>query len=40
MGRERREFGSIRKLVSGRHQAVYTGGPSATRGTDHFPGEN
>jgi integrase len=25
MGRERREFGSIRKLASGRHQAVYTG---------------
>ena len=25
MGRERRQFGSIRKLASGRHQAVYTG---------------
>ena len=25
MGRERREFGSIRKLASGRHQATYTG---------------
>ncbi len=25
MGRERREFGSIRKLTSGRHQATYTG---------------
>ena len=25
MGRERRGFGSIRKLASGRHQAVYTG---------------
>ena len=25
MGRERREFGSIRKLASGRHQAVHTG---------------
>ena len=25
MSRERREFGSIRKLASGRHQAVYTG---------------
>lgn len=41
MGRERREFGSIRKLASGRPMGrLYGPGPPETRRADHLPGED